>query len=99
MAHQILLKNQKFLTIKQEIKRERFLALLISCIIAGAIIIYTIVVSFENARVTHYYYDELAESRIINNGTTAKSKLEGDFEFCFQELETFNSLIDKAFRH
>lgn len=95
MAHQILFKNQKFLTIKQEIKRERFLALLISCIIAGAIIIYTIVVSFENARVTHYYYDELAESRIINNGTTAKSKLEGDFEFCFQELETFNSLIDK----
>ena len=95
MAHQLLFRNQKFLTIKQEIKKEKFLAWLISCSIAVVIIVYTIVVSFENARVTYYYHDELAESRIINNGKSSKSRLEGDLEFCFQELETFESLIDK----
>ena len=90
----IFQKKHSFLTNRQRLKRNNFLAIIISSLITIFILAISAIITFESTRLNHFYYDALAEERIINNGKTTETLFSNYIKFYFQELRSYKSVFD-----
>lgn len=90
----IFQKKHSFLTNRQRLKRNNHLAIIISSLIAIFILAVSAIITVESTRLNHFYYDTLAEERIINNGKTTQTLFTNYIKFYFQELRSYKSVFD-----
>ncbi|MCR5231567.1 MAG: GGDEF domain-containing phosphodiesterase [Acholeplasmatales bacterium] len=95
MAENIVFqKKHRFLTNLQKLKRNNIIAIIISLLITIFVASLTVVIAIESNRLNNYYYDALAEERIINNGKTTYTLFSNYMKFYFQELRGYKSVLD-----
>lgn len=86
--------HSKLYTIQQEIKRLKVRFFIFLGIVVASIITIMSVFASEFSRVSNYYFNQIAETRMSNSGTQRKNYVETHIQMAFQDIVTLRAIVD-----